>query len=145
MPLSVLVMMTVVSPEERAAREEPPVGLEMEAVWGHSRLSQLAASAVPGASLLGASRRLNARSKSGALLAALNACSTYQASADRLRELRMPVLVVAGRRDQMTQFKAGKAFADAIPGARFASLDAGHSMMGEAPLELQAELRSFLG
>jgi pimeloyl-ACP methyl ester carboxylesterase len=128
-----------------AAREEPPAGLEMEAVWGHARLSQLSASAVPGASLLGASRRLNARSKPGALHAALNACNVYRASADRLRELRMPALVVAGRRDQMTQFKAGKALAEAIPGARFIALDAGHSMMGEAPRELQAALRNFLG
>src|SRR5206468_3977648 len=111
-----------------AAHDEPPVGLEMEAVWGHARLSQLASSAVPGASLLGASRRLNARSKTTALHAALTACNGYRADTERLGSLRMPVLVVAGRRDQMTPFKAGKAVADAIPGARFMALDAGHSM-----------------
>ena len=128
-----------------AAREAPAVGLEMEAVWGHARLAQLAASAVPGASLLGATRRLNSRSKPGALHAALNACNGYRADPQKLAALRMPVLVVAGRRDQMTQFKAGKALADSIPGARFAALDAGHSMMSEAPRELLAELRGFLG
>ena len=110
-----------------AAREEPPVGQEMEAVWGHSRLAQLASSPVPGASLLSASRRLNARSKPDALHAALNACNSYRADAERLKSLSTPTLVVAGKRDQMTQFKAGKALADAIPGARFAALDAGHS------------------
>jgi pimeloyl-ACP methyl ester carboxylesterase len=128
-----------------AAREEPPVALEMEAVWGHSRLAQLATSAVPGASLLGASRRLNARSKPGALHAALNACNAYRADPQKVAALRMPVLVAAGRRDQMTQFKAGKALAESIAGARFAALDAGHSMMSEAPRELLAELRGFLG
>ncbi len=128
-----------------AASEEPPVGLEMEAVWGHARHSQLATSPVPGASLLGASRRLNARSKPGALHAALNACKGYRAAPDQLAGLAVPTLVVAGRRDQMTQFKAGEALADAIPGARFEALDAGHSMMSEAPRELQAALRSFLG
>jgi pimeloyl-ACP methyl ester carboxylesterase len=127
-----------------AAREEPPVGQEMEAVWGHSRLAQLASSPVPGAALLSASRRLNARSKPEALHAALNACNGYRADADELQQLSMPVLVVAGKRDQMTQFKAGRALADSIPGARFAALDAGHSMMSEAPRELQRVLREFL-
>ena len=128
-----------------AARDEPPVGQEMEAVWGHSRLAQLASSPVPGASLLSASRRLNARSKPDSLHAALNACNSYRVDAGKLKSLSTPTLVVAGRRDQMTQFKAGKAVADAIPGARFAALDAGHSMMSEAPRELLAELRGFLG
>jgi pimeloyl-ACP methyl ester carboxylesterase len=117
----------------------------MEAVWGHARLAQLASSAVPGASLLGASRRLNALSKPGALHSALNACNGYSADPQKVAALRMPVLVVAGRRDQMAQFKAGKALAESIPGARFAALDAGHSMMSEAPRELLAELRGFLG
>jgi pimeloyl-ACP methyl ester carboxylesterase len=128
-----------------AARDEPPVGLEMEAVWGHARGVQLASSAIPGASLLSASRRLNARSKSGALHAALEACNGYRADAEKLKGLSVPTLVVAGKRDQMTQFKAGKATADAIPGAKFVALDAGHSIMAEAPKELLAALRGFLG
>ena len=128
-----------------AAREEPPVGLEMEAVWGHARGVQLASSAVPGASLLSASRRLNARSKSGALHAALEACNNYRADADKLNSISVPTLVVAGQRDQMTQFKAGKAMAASIPAARFVALDAGHSLMSEAPRELLAALRGLLG
>ena len=127
-----------------ASREEPPVGLEMEAVWGHSRQTQLAGSPVPGAALLSASRRLNARSKAGVLHAALNACNTYRAAPERLAALRVPTLVVAGKRDQMTQLKAGQAIAGTISDAKFISLDAGHSMMSEAPRELQAALRDFL-
>ena len=128
-----------------AAREEPPVGLEMEAVWGHARHAQLASSPVPGASLLSASRRLNARSKAGALHAALEACNAYRADPEKLATLRVPTLVVAGKRDQMTQFKAGKATAAAIHDAQFVALDAGHSIMSEAPRELLAALRGFLG
>jgi pimeloyl-ACP methyl ester carboxylesterase len=127
-----------------AAREEPAVGQEMEAVWGHSRLAQLASSAVPGASLLSASRRLNARSKPEALHAALNACNSYRADPEKLEALSVPTLVVAGKRDQMTQFKAGKALAESIPSARFVALDAGHSMMSEAPQGLLKALREFL-
>ncbi|HEX4781756.1 MAG TPA: alpha/beta fold hydrolase [Usitatibacter sp.] len=127
-----------------AAREEPAVAFDMEATWGHARLSQLASSAVPGASLMGASRSLNARSRPGALAAALQACKAYRPDAEALRALKVPTLVVAGRRDQMTPFKAGRALASEIPGARFEALDAGHSMMSEAPRELLRALRDFL-
>jgi pimeloyl-ACP methyl ester carboxylesterase len=44
----------------------------------------------------------------------------------------------------MTPFKAGRALASEIPGARFVALDAGHSMMTEAPRELLGALRDFL-
>ena len=128
-----------------AARDEPDTGLWMSAVWGHARQSQLATSAVPGTALLGASRRLNDRSREGSLYAALSACNAYKPSMDAIRALAVPTLVVAGKRDQMTPLKAGKALADAIPGARFAALDAGHSMMSEAPRALLEKLRDFLG
>ena len=127
-----------------AALDRSPAALDMEAVWGHSRHAQLMQSPVPGMTLMGASRSLNERSKPGALHAALNACNSYRPSMDALRALKVPTLVVAGKRDQMTQMKAGKALAAEIPGARLAILDAGHSMMSEAPRELLDELRSFL-
>jgi pimeloyl-ACP methyl ester carboxylesterase len=127
-----------------AARDDSPEAFDMEAVWGHSRQSQLAQSPVPGMNLLGASRRLNGRSRPGALAAALDACNRYRTSKEALNSLQVPTLVVAGRRDQMTSFKAGKSVAGEIPGARFVALDSGHSMMSEAPRELLAALREFL-
>ena len=127
-----------------AALERSPVALDMEAVWGHSRQAQLMQSPVPGTTLLGASRSLNERSKPGALHAALQACNAYRPSIDAVRALRVPTLVLAGTRDQMTPFKAGKALAAEIPGAKLVSLDAGHSMMSEAPRELLQALRDFL-
>jgi pimeloyl-ACP methyl ester carboxylesterase len=127
-----------------AARADSPAALDMEAVWGHSRQSQLAQSPVPGTTLLGASRRLNGRSKPGALSAALEACNRYRVAKEALGALRVPTLVVAGKRDQMTPFKAGKSVAGEIPGARLVALDAGHSMMSEAPRELLAALKAFL-
>ena len=127
-----------------AALDRSPAALDMEAVWGHSRHAQLMQSPVPGMALLGASRSLNERSKPGALHAALHACNTYRPSMDALRAMKVPTLVVAGKRDQMTQMKAGKTLAAEIPGAKLAILDAGHSMMSEAPRELLDELRRFL-
>jgi pimeloyl-ACP methyl ester carboxylesterase len=127
-----------------AARDDSPAAFDMETVWGHARDAMLAASAVPGASLMGASRQLNGHSRRGVLAADLAACHAYRAADDALASLAVPTLVVAGRRDQMTPLKAGRSVAERIPGARFVAIDAGHSMMSEAPRATLAALRDFL-
>ena len=127
-----------------AARDDSPAGLDMEVAWGHARGVLLAQSPVPGASLHGASRALNARARPGVLHTDLAACHAWQPPMDAIRALKIPTLVVAGKRDQMTPMKAGKALAAEIPGAKLVMLGAGHSMMSEAPRELLHELRNFL-
>jgi pimeloyl-ACP methyl ester carboxylesterase len=136
--------MPVGEPFLTAARDDPSVGFDMEAVWGHSRNAQLVQSAVPGTTLLGASRSLNARSRPGALHVDLVACNTYRPSMEAVHAMKVPTLVIAGKRDQMTLLKSGKALAAEIPGAKLVLLDAGHSMMSEAPRETLAALRDFL-
>jgi pimeloyl-ACP methyl ester carboxylesterase len=128
-----------------AARDDSPAAFDMETVWGHSRNAMLAQSAVPGTALMGASRQLNGRARPGILHADLEACNTYQPPLEKIRALKMPVLVLAGKRDQMTPFRAGSALAKEIPAATFVALDAGHSMMSEAPRETLDALRRFLG
>lgn len=127
-----------------AARDDAPEGFDMESVWGHARQVQLATSPVPGITLFGASRQLNGRAIHGVQFADLSACASYAPETSALRALDLPVLVVAGRRDQMTPAKAGRAVADQIPGARYVLLDAGHAMMTEAPHATLAALRDFL-
>jgi pimeloyl-ACP methyl ester carboxylesterase len=127
-----------------AAKDDSPAAFDMQATWGHARLVSLRASAIPGVSLAGASRQLEARSHPGVQYADLAACHAYVPSPDAIRALKVPTLVIAGRRDQMTPLKAGQALAKEIPGARFVALDAGHAMTTEAPLEVLAALRSHL-
>lgn len=127
-----------------AARDDSPAAFDMETVWGHARNTQLASSAVPGASLMGASRQLNGHSRRGVLAADLGACQAYRPADDALASLTVPTLVVAGKRDQMTPWKAGKSVAERIPGSRFATIDAGHSMMSEAPRQTLLALRGFV-
>ena len=127
-----------------AARDDAHAGLEMEGIWGHARQAALAQSAVPGLSQLGASLRLLERARPGVQYADLQACNAYQPAPDAIAALRVPTLVLGGKRDQMTAFKAGRALAAQIPGARFAEVDAGHSMMSEAPSAITQALRSFL-
>jgi len=128
-----------------AARDDSPAAFDMETIWGHARQSLLMHSPVPGTSLVGASLQLNSRARPGVQHADLLACNAYRPSLEAIRALKVPTLVAAGRRDQMTQFKSGKALAAEISGAKFVALDAGHSMMSEAPRELLAALRDFLG
>jgi len=128
-----------------AARDDSPAAFDMQTTWGHARLSALSGSCVPGASLALAARRLTARSAAGVQHADLAACHAYAPSMEAIRALRAPTLVVAGRRDQMTPFKAGQALASQIPAARFVVVDAGHAMTSEAPREVTFLLRDFLG
>jgi len=136
--------MAVGEPFLAAARDDSPVGFDMGATWGHARAALLAQSPVPGASLYGTSRALNGRSHAGVLHAGLAACNAWQPPLDSIRALKLPTLVIGGRRDLMTPLKAGKALAAEIPGARFVELDAGHSMMSECPRAVLDHLRGFL-
>ncbi|HEX4942795.1 MAG TPA: alpha/beta hydrolase [Usitatibacteraceae bacterium] len=127
-----------------AAKDDSPAAFDMQTVWGHARLSALAASPVPGASLAMAGRWLTARSHAGVQHADLAACNAYAPAKDALRELKVPTLVIAGKRDQMTPLRAGQALAKEIPGARFLAFDAGHSLPTEAPREIAHALRAAL-
>jgi pimeloyl-ACP methyl ester carboxylesterase len=127
-----------------AAKDDSPAAFDMQTVWGHARHVALAASPIPGLAVAGAGRQLVARSGAGVQYADLAACSAWAPSAEAIRALAVPTLVVAGRRDQMTPWKAGQALAREIPGARFVALDAGHAMMSEAPREVLAALRAHL-
>lgn len=139
------VPMPVGEPFLAAARDDSPAAFDMQATWGHKRLVMLAASAIPGASLAGASRQLVARSRPGAQHADLAACQAYAPAPDDIRALEAPTLVIAGRRDQMTPLKAGQALANLIPGAKLVVVDTGHDMTKEAPREVLVAIRDHLG
>ncbi|QJR16201.1 alpha/beta fold hydrolase [Usitatibacter palustris] len=140
------VPMPVGEPFLAAARDDAPEAFDMATNWSHARHVELQVSPVPGISLVGASRRLNGRTAPGVQHADLNACNTYSPDPAALLALDLPVLVVSGTRDRMTPPENGRALANAIPGARFASIPgAGHTPMSEAPRETLAALRGFLG
>ncbi|RQH04699.1 3-oxoadipate enol-lactonase [Paraburkholderia dinghuensis] len=63
---------------------------------------------------------------------------------DRLAELRVPALAVAGRYDGGTPAAATRALADAIAGARFEILDAAHLAPVEESHRFTALLETFL-
>jgi 3-oxoadipate enol-lactonase len=60
------------------------------------------------------------------------------------KEIHRPVMVVAGRHDQVRPPAASEQFARSIPGARFELIDAVHMMPAQAPAALLALLEDFL-
>jgi pimeloyl-ACP methyl ester carboxylesterase len=127
-----------------AAKDDSPAAFSMETVWGHARNVALAQSPIPGLALMGASHQLIGRAAPGVQHSDLAACNAYNPTAEAIRALDVPTLVIAGSRDQMTGAKAGEALARQIPGAQFTMLPAGHTVMSEAPRETQAALQRFL-
>jgi pimeloyl-ACP methyl ester carboxylesterase len=142
--LGVSVPMPVGEAFLAAAADDSPAAYDMQTAWGHARGVALAASAVPGLSLAGASRQLVARALPGVQHADLAACHAYAPPVESIRAVAAPTLVLAGRRDQMTPFKAGAALANEVPGAKLVLLDAGHAMPAEAPREVVAALLDHL-
>jgi pimeloyl-ACP methyl ester carboxylesterase/quercetin dioxygenase-like cupin family protein len=64
----------------------------------------------------------------------------------RLRDVRIPALVVWGAADRMVPPEHGKAYAEAIPGGQFRLItDAGHLPQLETPAELLMVVREFAG
>jgi pimeloyl-ACP methyl ester carboxylesterase len=139
------VPMPVGEPFLAAARDDSPAAFDMQATWGHRHQVALAASAIPGASLAGASRQLVARARPGVQHADLAACHAYAPSPDAIRALEAPTLVIAGRRDQMTPLKSGQALAGCIPDAKLVAVDTGHAMMIEAPRAVLVTMHAHLG
>jgi pimeloyl-ACP methyl ester carboxylesterase len=125
-----------------AAKDDSPAAHDMQSAWSHARLSSLAASAVPGASLAAADKRLLERAGPGVQYAGLAACQAYSPAPGWIESLAVPATVIAGRLDQMTPPRAGEALAKRIPGARFVLLEAGHAMLAEAPRAALAALRA---
>lgn len=142
--LGAAVPMAVGEPFLAAAKDDSPAALDMQSVWGHVRHVALAASAVPGISLHGATRRLVARARPGVQHTDLAACHAYAPAVEALRGVKAPTLVIVGRRDVMTPWKSGEALAREIPGAAFVPLDAGHAMTVESPREVLKALHGHL-
>jgi pimeloyl-ACP methyl ester carboxylesterase len=77
------------------------------------------------------------------------ACNTYAnggnaAAAVAAAAIACPTLFVQGRRDVMTPPRSAQALVAAIPHARVASIDCGHSLMTERPDDVCAALQEFV-
>ena len=67
------------------------------------------------------------------------------AQADLLASIRVPTLVIVGEHDQATPPAAGEFIRQRVPGARLASLPAGHQSAVECPQDFAAAWEAFAG
>ena len=127
-----------------AARNRPAEAFDMLNIWGHAPQLKWGKNPTPGTSSMMAYKRLLEQSDPGVLARDLVACHAFQMDDAALAAVKCPTLLITGSRDMMTPAKAGMALAARIAGTRIAALDAGHSMMQEAPGATLDALKGFL-
>ena len=140
------VPMPVSEPLLAASKANDPVAFEMINVFAHSGAAQIGGNRVPGLWMMGNNMRLMERSDPGVLHADFTACNSYDGGLQAAQKVRCPVLLILGRRDQMTPTKAANDVASRLVNARTVTLDgAGHALMAERPDEVLDALIEFLG
>jgi 3-oxoadipate enol-lactonase len=133
------------SAEVRRARAEAIALLDSagDATYLDRSLPRLLAPEAPAAVL--AQARALAETRADRLLAGIVALRERPDRTDELPAIRCPTLVLAGARDQVVPPEEMRDMSAAIPGARFALLDAaGHLASLEAPGPFLAAVRGFL-
>jgi pimeloyl-ACP methyl ester carboxylesterase len=81
---------------------------------------------------------------SGVFMRQCDACLGHD-TADRLREIQQPTLVICGRHDQLTPPKFHRELADEIPNAHLMTLSSGaHLVMAECAQQLNEAVLDFL-
>ena len=128
------VPMPVSEPLLNASKANDHVAYEMINVFSHSNTAQVGGNRVPGIWMMGSAMRLMERSGSGVLHADFSACNAYGNGLEVAAQIKCPVLLILGKRDQMAPMKAAQALATEIPNTRTVALEgAGHALMTEQP------------
>ncbi len=139
-----------------AALNKPMQAIDMVNTFSHSTLSPPPSSFGPGTWVHGGSRALMRRVLSGSLQnnppenvfhLGFTACDQYAKAFEALTQVipaQAAILFIVGRYDQMTTPKAAQALISTAPQAKVVIVNAGHSLMAEAPDATLFALRDFL-
>jgi pimeloyl-ACP methyl ester carboxylesterase len=127
----------------------PEKAIAMVNTFSHSMLAPPPSSLGPGTWLYGGSRALMRRvlasnAKVNVFHTGFKACDDYTGGEEAMARVRCPVLFVLGRQDAMTPPKAAGLLQAKAADARTVLLDAGHSLMTEAPDGVLFALKDFL-
>lgn len=146
--LGTAVPMKVSDALMQTSQRDPLKAIDMVNAFSHSGTASKPSYPGPGTWLHGSDRALMRRVQSGQ--PGLNLfhhdfgiCDRYAAGLAAAAKVRCPATIVIGSRDQMTSPKQAATIAQAL-NARVQSVDAGHSMMSEAPDAVLAALRSAM-
>jgi pimeloyl-ACP methyl ester carboxylesterase len=131
------------------SRDNPQAAIDMVVTFSHSTLAAKPSYPGPGSWLRGGSRALLRKVQASAAHPSLfhhdfSVCNDYQRGLQAAQSVVCPATLILGTADQMTQPKQAREIALALK-AEVIELNAGHSLMTEAPEQLLAALRSVLG
>ena len=128
-----------------ASKANDHVAYEMINVYAHSPTAQIGGNRIPGMWMMGSAMRLMERSGNGVLHADFSACNDYTSGLDAAQNVKCPVLLVLGKRDQMTPMKVAKDLASKLSDVKMVALDGtGHAVMAERPDDVLDSLIAFL-
>jgi pimeloyl-ACP methyl ester carboxylesterase len=130
------------------ARDDPLKAIDMVNAWSFCSTASKPSFPGPGMWLHGSNRALMRRMQAGETSLNLfhhefSLCDAYRGGEAAAARLGCPVTFVLGRQDMMTPARAARDFA-AVLKAHVVTVDAGHSMVAEAPDEVLAALRGAL-
>jgi pimeloyl-ACP methyl ester carboxylesterase len=135
-----------------AALNKPMQAIDMVNTFSHSTLAPPPSALGPGTWLYGGSRALMRRilqsnPRENVFHIGFSACNDYLVAFEALAQWNIAqaaTLFIVGKHDQMTPPKAAQTLISAAPLAKVVTLDAGHSVMTEAPDATLFALLDFL-
>jgi pimeloyl-ACP methyl ester carboxylesterase len=126
--------MLVAAPLLDAARANEHAALDMINVWSHGNRAHIGGNTAPGMWMMGMNMRLMERQARDVLYADFKACNDYTQGAAAAAQVKCPVLIIAGSRDQMAPPRAAQDMVKCFPQPRTVLLEgAGHALMAEQP------------
>jgi pimeloyl-ACP methyl ester carboxylesterase len=126
--------MLVAAPLLDAARANDHAALDMINVWSHGNRAHIGGNTAPGMWMMGMNMRLMERQARDVLYADFKACNDYAEGAAAATQVKCPVLIISGSRDQMTPPRANQDLLKSVPQARTVLLEGtGHALMAEQP------------
>jgi pimeloyl-ACP methyl ester carboxylesterase len=136
-----------------ASLNQPLKAIDMVNTFSHSMLAPPPSSLGPGTWLYGSAKALMRRVQASntafnLFFTGFTACNDYKNGMDSVSIASAAMLFIVGKSDQMTPPKAAKPLIDAAKASekpvKVVTLDAGHSLMTEAPDGVLMALRDFL-
>ena len=132
-----------------AAVNAPMKGIDMVNTFSHSTLAPPPSTLGPGTWLYGGSRALMRRvlasnTQENTFSIGFNACNNYTNGERAMAKVACPVLFLVGVNDQMTPPKAAQSLIQLAPHATTVTVQAGHSLMTEAPDAVLDALLKFI-
>jgi pimeloyl-ACP methyl ester carboxylesterase len=130
------------------SRDNPNAAIDMVVTFSHSSLAAKPSYPGPGSWLRGGSKALMRKVQASSPHSSLfhhdfSVCNEYSKGLLAAKSVTCPVTSILGHADQMTQPKQAREIALAL-NAKVHELDAGHSLMTEAPEQLLGVLRDVL-